>query len=84
MHHGQDLPEDLRKEVQQEQLGATGEFPEGKLTPRDKGVIRIAVTCHNDQVVIVFGTPVTWIGFDPAQARELADCLIEKAEQCRR
>lgn len=64
-----------------EKLGATGEFPQGKLTEQDEGEIRMAVGAANGKVVIDFGQPTAWVGMDPLQARELAASLMEKALQ---
>ena len=60
---------------EQEHLGATGEFPEGKLTQHDEGEIRLAVTHKDGKVVLAFGRSISWIGFDPKQAREVAELL---------
>lgn len=62
-------------------LGATGEFPEGKLTRQDEGEIRIAVTATDGKVVLAFGSPVTWLGFSPKQARSLAELLRQRSYQ---
>lgn len=40
-------------------LGATGEFPEGKLTEVDEGELKFAVGYMKGKVVIDFGTPVS-------------------------
>lgn len=61
-------------------LGATGKFPEGKLTPDDEGEIRIAIGAdESGNVVIDFGKPVKWIGFNAEQALQLAASLRAKA-----
>lgn len=75
MHHGKDLSDDLREQAQQQGLGATGQFPEGKLTETDEGEIRIAVGVHSGKVVVNFGKPVAWFALDSKQARELAESL---------
>lgn len=64
-------------------LGATGEFPEGKLTPEDEGEIRIGITDMDGKVIIDFGTPTAWIGFTPEQADGIADTLRERAKMAR-
>lgn len=64
------------------ELGATGKFPEGKVSPDDEGEIRLAVA-HTDKVVVVkFGKPIAWIAMEPASVRKLAALLIEHADQC--
>jgi hypothetical protein len=62
-------------------LGATGEFPQGKLTPEDEGEIRIGVTVFNGKVVVDFGEPTTWFGMDPKQARSIGELLIRRAAE---
>ena len=63
-----------RKEAEQA-LGATGEFPEGKLTPADEGEIQFGVAAHEGKVIIEFGKPVHWLGMSPGQAQDLAQSL---------
>lgn len=63
-------------------LGATGEFPAGKLTKTDEGAIQFAVGHENGKVVMDFGTPVHWVGMPPQQAVELAQSLLDHARQC--
>lgn len=73
-----DKMHELRK-----QLGATGQFPEGKLTPQDEGEIKIAIYHQPGKVVIDFGDkPIKWIGFSPVQARQIAMMLMEHADEC--
>jgi len=84
-HHSELNSELLNKlmsnAVQKMELGATGQFPEGKLTPEDEGEIRIAITSINGKVVIDFGKPIAWIGFTREQAKQIAETLLEKANQ---
>jgi len=61
-------------------LGATGDFPEGKLNEQDKGGLKLAVGVKNGKVIVHFGNePVLWIGMNPEDARQLAAFLIYKA-----
>lgn len=60
-------------------LGATRRFPRGRLTNEDEGEIVIRVAERGGVVVIDFGKPVTWIGFSPDEARQLADLLSKHA-----
>lgn len=64
-------------------LGPTGQYPQGKLTETDQGEIQIAIAVVGGKVVINFGSPVAWIGFDPDQAKEIGRLLTEKAIQAR-
>ena len=61
-------------------FGATGRYPEGKLSDTDEGEIRFGVASYRGKVVIDFGKSVRSIGFTPAQAREIADTLVKRAE----
>lgn len=64
-------------------LGATGRFPDGKLGPHDEGELRTVIgTDHaNGLVRIEFGKPVGWLAIPSSQARELAQQLIERADE---
>lgn len=64
-----------------EPFGATGKFPEGKLSDNDEGEIRFGVTNYRGKVLIDFGKPVQSIGFTPAQARQIAATLLKHAER---
>lgn len=64
-----------------QKLGATGEFPEGKLNKSDEGELRLAVTAKDGNVIIAFGTPVTWMGMPPESARTLANSLLKQADK---
>jgi len=61
-------------------LGATGEYPEGKLTPADEGALQFAVGVCDGKVCLDFGTPVVWIGMAPADAHRLAENLMRHAK----
>ncbi len=97
MHHGDkplDLPEKLEKEYAkttkqvegmiQDKIGATGQHPEGKLTPEDQGEIKFRVGHTDDKVIIHFGKRVEWLGMSPDQAMELGRVLIKNAKKTNR
>jgi len=65
-------------------LGATGRFPQGKLNDDDEGEITIAVGTRDGTVVIEFGKPVKWIGFDVEQASLLAGMIMGHAHEVER
>ena len=69
-------PEELWR---RSQIGKTGEFPEGKMTPHDEGAIQFAIGSKDGKVIVEFATPVAWLGMQPEQAINLAESLIEKA-----
>lgn len=68
-------------------LGPTGDYPNGKANPDDKGGICIGITVDRQYmksglVRIVFGTSVTSIAMKPEQATQLGMTLIAKAAEC--
>ena len=62
-------------------LGATGQFPRGKLHESDEGELRIGVTVNQGTVIVAFGKEVAWLGLTPQIARDLADTLIARADE---
>ena len=62
-------------------VGATGEFPQGKLNDHDQGALQIAIAYDKlDGIVRVeFGKPVAWLGLPPPQAIELGKLLLRRA-----
>ena len=73
------LPLPIREDTPE--AGATGKFPDGKLTSEDKGEIAIKVGTVGDKVVMDFGKlPINWIGFSPDEAYALGRILFEKAD----
>ena len=88
MHHSeqpmQSSPVDrVAIEAEILRLGATGQFPQGKIDKTDEGEIAIAIAIGHRQnkVIINFGKPVAWIGFDKKQALQIAESLRTHAEQ---
>lgn len=62
-------------------LGATGEFPHGKIDEHDEGALKIGIA-YNDSAGIVqieFGKSVAWLGLEPAHAIEFAKAVLRKA-----
>lgn len=77
MHHSSEPLEGEMDDV----LGATGEFPEGKLTESDEGEIRFRVGAKDGKVVLDLGAPVAWVGMTVKQARDLGSSLIGHAKR---
>lgn len=63
------------------ELGATGEFPDGKINENDEGELKMAVGHKGELVFIDFGKPVKWIGMNPSEALQLAKMITEHAER---
>ena len=64
-------------------LGATHQFPLGKLNRDDEGELKFGVRIEAGNVKLDFGTPVAWMAFPPQVAEELARALVEKAKEAR-
>lgn len=58
-------------------------FPQGQLSPNDRGEISFAIATDLSKraVVIRFAKPVDWIGLGKSETLALANLLIEKAAQ---
>ena len=71
----------MKEKIKMNKIGATGEFPNGKLNDADEGELAIGVAIDKEKGVVLleFGKPVNWLGLYPAQAREIAAILIAKA-----
>jgi hypothetical protein len=82
MPHHSHLPYQgqLPKEIL-EKLGATGEFPKGKIDPTDEGQLQFAISNDGEKILIHFGKPVAWMGLDPSDARSIAEILIIHADR---
>ena len=59
----------------------TKDFPHGKLNEYSVGELKLGLTVEEEKVIVVFGTPITWIGLAPKDARGLAELLMKYAEQ---
>jgi len=81
MHHESELSDEMKEAIRKAQelsaaaLGATGRFPDGKLTPNDEGELAFQVGALKGKVILNFGQPVASLGLSPTQARELAKTL---------
>lgn len=62
-------------------LGATGNFPRGKITEEDEGELQLAVGTLGGEVIVHFGKPVKWIGMPPQDARQLAVFIMNRANE---
>jgi hypothetical protein len=85
-HHGQDgfgeLPEELREKIAELQQAFAGDYPLGKMNRDDQGALAVATTADKGRVILAFPKPTDWVGFGPEQARDLAEMMLERAEQC--
>jgi hypothetical protein len=81
-HHSSEVNEDLKRLLG---LGATGEYPNGRLNDRDEGEIKIAIAADtaNQVVLIDFGKPIVSLGLTGEQAADIAELLHAKALELR-
>lgn len=63
-------------------IGATGNFPDGKVDPSDEGELIFRISIQNGLVQFDFGKPVAWLSMAPADARQVASRLVELANEC--
>lgn len=66
-------------------LGATGEFPRGKIHEADEGEIKIGIAFdrRTGTIILDFGKPIAVLGLSPEQASEIGGMLIDKAMNAR-
>jgi hypothetical protein len=62
-------------------LGATGEFPNGKISEDDKGEIRMLIGVSQGKVIINFGKSISWLGLDKKSAIEFAELVLKHANE---
>lgn len=64
-----------------DKLGPTGEFPDGKITEKDRGEIRIVVGAKEGRIVLYFGARIEWLGMTVAQAYDIAASIVQHARE---
>jgi hypothetical protein len=61
-------------------FGPTGEYPLGSLGPGDRGAIQVGVARDSKgNVIINFGTEVSWLGMTSPQAIQFALNILKHA-----
>jgi hypothetical protein len=60
-------------------LGATGNFPDGKISDDDEGELTMAVREEKGMVRLDFGKPVAWLMLPPDSALEFAMAVTRHA-----
>lgn len=91
MHHSDDelvkrFNERMEKHSQEEKLGATGKYPDGKIQPNDAGEIKFSVGHDPDNALcfLDFGTQVKWLAMTPQDAIDLGRALIKHGRKALR
>jgi hypothetical protein len=61
-------------------IGPTGDYPHGSLGPADEGGLSIGVA-HDSKgnVIINFGTEISWVGMPPENAINFAKLIMHHA-----
>jgi len=78
-HHEDHLNDVLMEEMERLNLGPTGEYPEGMLTPQDQGELRMGVSAYKGKVILAFGKEIAHLGLTSEGAKDLGHLLIEQA-----
>lgn len=76
----------LRRLGVPEGIGATGEYPEGRAAPDDRGEIKVALATDRaaGRLILAFGEPVSWIGMTAGEAIGFAHVLLRQAKELSR
>lgn len=64
-------------------LGPTGESPRPKISPDDKGQLKLAIAADKEKQVvrIAFGAYVNWVALPAKEAQEFAELILEKVKE---
>lgn len=73
-----ELADELEAFIGSKLPGPRGAFPFGKLNSTDEGALRMAMTVDKGRLIISFGKPTEWIGFDKESAAKFADYVRTK------
>lgn len=82
MSHHSSSDDETNKVLHAAMAQLLGEYPNGRLNPADEGALAMAVGHEKGVVKLLFPKPVSWVGFTPEQAIDLAQDLIKHARQC--
>lgn len=78
-HHGSEIPANWDKQHTETVLGATGEYPDGKMNALDMGEINVGIIVLDGKLIMDFGAnPVHWVGLTKKEAIELVKHLNNK------
>lgn len=74
---------DKIEDMARKSMGATGEFPDGRINEGDDGELRLSVGIDivNQCVVMDFGQRVSWIGMPKADAEGISKAIAERAKE---
>jgi len=75
------IPDNTGDQIKDMQRKLQGEFPEGRLNETDEGALVVMIGHERGKVVMQFASPTAWIGFNPNQAMDIAQALIQHARE---
>ena len=80
-HHASEFSDEMKQATSLKDLGATGQFPRGKIDRLDEGQIKFAIAADTTTktVLVNFGKPVVWLGMTADEAIDVAQSIINKA-----
>jgi len=64
-----------------DKIGATGQFPKGKLNKNDEGELQIGMIITNNVIEIHFGKPVSWLGLPLAESKGFYELFGNKIKE---
>lgn len=72
----------LEKELQNlKTVGATGQYPHGRVGPGDLGELKSACYVKNGKLILDFGKSLSWLAMTKEEAKTLAAGLFKMSEK---
>lgn len=68
-------------EKSKEEIGPTGDYPQGKLNESDEGALNIGLATIDGNVMFNFGKPIVWFAMPLNEAYSFAELIIAKANE---
>ena len=65
----------------EDNLGSTGNFPNGKIDSSDEGELKIAMGIYENTLIIDFGGPTSWIGLTKNDVKSFISTLTNLEKQ---
>lgn len=62
----------------------TNQYPRGKLSEDDEGVLEIKIAERDNTIIIDFGKPVVWLGMPVDQAESFANLILAECSLTRK
>lgn len=59
--------------------GATGMYPQGRVSMHDEGELKLAIAQDGINVVVNFGKPVAWLAIPPQEALQFSELIRKNA-----